>query len=91
MSESFDRLCQIMDRLRDPGGCPWDREQTLTTLSPYLVEEAHEVTDAVASGEPAKLCEELRESMHGRLSTARIAGARPSTPGVVASASGSYT
>ena len=59
MSESFDRLCQIMDRLRDPEGCPWDREQTLTTLSPYLIEEAHEVTDAVAGGEPGKLCEEL--------------------------------
>jgi MazG family protein len=59
MSDSFDRLVDIMDRLRDPGGCPWDREQTLSTLSPYLLEEAHEVTDAVASGEPGKLCEEL--------------------------------
>jgi len=48
-----------MDRLRDPGGCPWDREQTLETLSPYLLEEAHEVTEAVANGEPAKLAEEL--------------------------------
>ena len=59
MSDAFDRLCRIMDRLRDPGGCPWDREQTLSTLSPYLLEEAHEVTDAVAGGEPDKLCEEL--------------------------------
>jgi MazG family protein len=59
MSDAFDRLVEIMDRLRDPGGCPWDREQTLSTLSPYLLEEAHEVTDAVASGEPGKLCEEL--------------------------------
>ena len=59
MSDAFDRLVEIMDRLRDPGGCPWDREQTLSTLSPYLLEEAHEVTDAVASGEPDKLCEEL--------------------------------
>ena len=59
MSDAFDQLVEIMDRLRDPGGCPWDREQTLSTLSPYLLEEAHEVTDAVASGEPDKLCEEL--------------------------------
>lgn len=59
MSESFDRLCQIMDRLRDPGGCPWDRKQTLSTLAPYLLEEAHEVAEAVAGDEPNKLCEEL--------------------------------
>ena len=48
-----------MDRLRDPEGCPWDRKQTLSTLAPYLLEEAHEVTEAVAADEPAKLCEEL--------------------------------
>jgi MazG family protein len=48
-----------MDRLRDPGGCPWDRKQTLSTLAPYLLEEAHEVAEAVAADEPAKLCEEL--------------------------------
>ncbi len=59
MSDSLDRLCQIMDRLRDPGGCPWDRKQTLSTLAPYLLEEAHEVAEAVAADEPSKLCEEL--------------------------------
>jgi len=59
MSDSLDRLRAIMDRLRDPGGCPWDREQTLATLAPYLLEEAHEVAEAVAADEPAKLCEEL--------------------------------
>ena len=48
-----------MDRLRDPGGCPWDRKQTLATLAPYLLEEAHEVAEAVAGDEPNKLCEEL--------------------------------
>lgn len=48
-----------MDRLRDPGGCPWDREQTLETLSGYLLEEAHEVTEAVRSGDEHALCEEL--------------------------------
>ena len=48
-----------MNRLRDPEGCPWDREQTLSTLAPYLLEEAHEVAEAVAADKPAKLCEEL--------------------------------
>jgi uncharacterized protein YabN with tetrapyrrole methylase and pyrophosphatase domain len=41
MSDAFDRLVTIMDRLRDPGGCPWDREQTVSTLSGYLLEEAY--------------------------------------------------
>jgi len=58
MSDAFDRLVSIMDRLRDPGGCPWDREQTLGTLAGYLLEEAHEVVDAIG-GEPGKLREEL--------------------------------
>ena len=57
--EEMDRLVGVMARLREPGGCPWDREQTLETLSPYLLEEAHEVSEAVAIGEPAKLAEEL--------------------------------
>ena len=59
MSEALDRLGEIMDRLRDPGGCPWDRKQTLSTLAPYLLEEAHEVAEAVAADEPDKLAEEL--------------------------------
>ena len=44
------RLCGLMQRLLAPGGCPWDREQTLQTLIPYLVEETYEVVDALASG-----------------------------------------
>jgi len=59
MSDAFDRLVSIMDRLREPGGCPWDREQTLDTLAGYLLEETHEVVDAIGSGDPAKLREEL--------------------------------
>lgn len=59
MSKAFDRLVGIMDRLRDPEGCPWDREQTLETLSGYLLEEAHEVTEAIRSGDGQALCEEL--------------------------------
>ena len=73
MSDAFDRLRGIMDRLRDPGGCPWDREQTLATLAPYLLEEAHEVAEAVATGEPDTLCEELGDLLLQIVFMARIA------------------
>jgi ATP diphosphatase len=46
-SEQLERLIQIMARLRAPDGCPWDREQELRTLRPYLIEEAFEVLDAM--------------------------------------------
>lgn len=48
-----------MRRLRAPDGCPWDREQTHETLRPYLIEEAAEATDAIASGDPRELADEL--------------------------------
>jgi len=72
MSDSLDRLCQIMDRLRDPGGCPWDRKQTLSSLAPYLLEEAHEAAEAVAADEPAKLCEELGDLLLQIVFMARV-------------------
>lgn len=55
----FLRLLEIVETLRAPGGCPWDREQTPVTIAPYLVEEAHEVFEAVERGDPTELCEEL--------------------------------
>jgi len=57
--KAFADLVRLMDRLRDPGGCPWDREQTLDTLKTYLVEETYEVLDALEHGDPAAHCEEL--------------------------------
>jgi XTP/dITP diphosphohydrolase len=48
-----------LDRLRSPGGCPWDAEQTHESLAPYLVEEAHEVLHAIESGDRGHLAEEL--------------------------------
>jgi tetrapyrrole methylase family protein/MazG family protein len=54
-----DRIVGIMSRLRGPGGCPWDRQQTPETLKPYLVEEAYEVVEAIDTGDPGKVCEEL--------------------------------
>ena len=56
---SLSRLVDIMDRLLAPGGCPWDREQTLDSLRPYLVEETYEVIDALSRGDVAHHCEEL--------------------------------
>lgn len=53
------RLVEIMRILRSPQGCPWDHKQTLQSLRKYLVEESHEVLDAIDSGDRAKLCDEL--------------------------------
>ena len=72
MSESFDRLVAIMDRLRDPGGCPWDREQTLDTLAGYMLEEAYEVIEAVGRRAHATLREELGDLLLQIVFMARI-------------------
>lgn len=56
---SIERLKAIMEVLRSDTGCPWDREQSLETLKPFLVEEAYEVIDAIDSGDPKALEEEL--------------------------------
>ncbi len=58
-SEAIERLLGIMERLRGPGGCPWDREQTLQTLRPYVLEETYEVLEAIDAGDPRDHCEEL--------------------------------
>ena len=57
--DSLADLVAIMRRLLAPGGCPWDRDQTLETLRPYLVEETFEVLEALETGTPAQNCEEL--------------------------------
>lgn len=63
MSKAFDELVAVMERLRAPGGCPWDAEQTYMSLSQYLLEEAYETFDAIqqsdATGDTAELREEL--------------------------------
>ena len=56
---SLARLVEIMDRLLGPDGCPWDREQTLESLRPFLVEETYEVLDALVRDDAADHCEEL--------------------------------
>lgn len=57
--DGLTRLRYIVHRLRAPGGCPWDREQTHESLVPHLLEEAYEVADAIQSGDPQLMCEEL--------------------------------
>jgi MazG family protein len=63
MSKSFDELVAVMGRLRAPGGCPWDAEQTYQSLSQYLLEEAYETFDAIhaagETGDTTHLVEEL--------------------------------
>jgi nucleoside triphosphate diphosphatase len=54
------RLLGVMARLRDPdGGCEWDLAQSFATIAPYTIEEAYEVADAIAGGNPAAICDEL--------------------------------
>lgn len=58
-TSQWNRLLEIMARLRAPDGCPWDREQTHRSLRPYLIEESAEVLEAIESGDRRALCEEL--------------------------------
>jgi tetrapyrrole methylase family protein/MazG family protein len=58
-ADRFDSLLLLMARLRSEGGCPWDREQTRTSLQPYLLEEAYEVLSAIDEGSTDHLLEEL--------------------------------
>ena len=59
----FQRLVEIMARLRAPGGCPWDREQTFDTIKPYTLEETYEVLDAIDRRDWKDLAEELGDFM----------------------------
>jgi ATP diphosphatase len=70
---AFERLRAIMDRLRGPDGCEWDRAQTFATIAPYTLEEAHEVADAIARGDMADLCEELGDLLLQVVFHARMA------------------
>ena len=69
----FERLLEIMRRLREPGGCPWDREQTRVSLKPFLVEETYEVLEAIESTDSAALQEELGDLLFQVIFHAQIA------------------
>jgi XTP/dITP diphosphohydrolase len=79
----------VMDRLRSPGGCPWDAEQTHQTLAPYLLEESYELLEAIEEDDLAHLREELGDvllqvAFHARLAQERPAGERFSIDEVAA-------
>jgi ATP diphosphatase len=70
--QSFERLVEIMRRLRAPDGCPWDREQTAASLRPFVLEETYEVLEAIEHGTPQDLCEELGDFLFEAVFLARI-------------------
>jgi MazG family protein len=79
MRKTFNDLVELMDRLRSPGGCPWDREQTYATLAPMLLEEAYEAFDALEEarqGRPDDLREELGDLLFQITFFARVAKER---------------
>lgn len=77
---SFLELVEVMDRLRSPQGCPWDREQTHASLAPYAVEEVYELVEAIESGGRAHLREELGDVLLQVVFHARIAQEDPQEP-----------
>ncbi len=72
----FERLLEIMQRLRGPDGCPWDREQTPTSLKAYLIEEAYEVLEAIEADDAGALREELGDLLLQVVFHAQIAAER---------------
>lgn len=72
-AEAFERLAEIIARLRAPDGCPWDREQTHVTLRTHLLEEACETMDAIDGGDDEHLCEELGDLLMQPVLHAQIA------------------
>ena len=73
MADSFTRLCEIVARLRAPGGCPWDREQTPESILPQMIEEAYELAEAVRSNDTAHFREELGDVLLHVVMQAEIA------------------
>ncbi|MCB1226942.1 MAG: nucleoside triphosphate pyrophosphohydrolase [Verrucomicrobiales bacterium] len=75
-SDGLTRLKKVVHRLRAPGGCPWDQEQTHESLIPHLLEEAYEVADAIRSGDAARMREELGDLLLQPVLHAEIAAER---------------
>src|ERR671913_107830 len=71
--DRLTELVEIMRALRSPDGCPWDREQTLESLRPFLLEETYEALEAIDSGDPAALREELGDLLFEVVFLAHIA------------------
>jgi XTP/dITP diphosphohydrolase len=73
-------LVAVMDRLRSTGGCPWDAEQTHESLVPYLIEEAHELVEAIETGDRTHIQEELGDVLLQVAFHARVAQEHPESP-----------
>ncbi len=73
-------LVAVMDRLRSPGGCPWDAAQTHATLVPYAIEEAYEVAEAIEAGDRSGMREELGDLLLQVVFHARVAQEHPDDP-----------
>jgi MazG family protein len=71
--EAFQKLVDIMARLRGPDGCPWDREQTLESLRGFLLEETHEVLDAIDRGDTDALRGEIGDLIFEGVFLAQVA------------------
>src|SRR5918999_4139860 len=79
MPATFNDLVTLITQLRSPTGCPWDREQTYTTLAPMLLEEAYEAFEAVEEareGRPADLRDELGDLLFQIVFYAQVASER---------------
>ncbi len=70
--DEFKQLLAVADRLLGPGGCPWDLEQTLFTLQPYLLEETHELIEAIDEGKAHKISEELGDVLYALIFVAKL-------------------
>ncbi len=73
-SEQFVRLVEVMATLRSPEGCPWDREQTIDTLKPFVLEETYEVLEAIDRHDHTSLCEELGDFLFEAVFLAQMEG-----------------
>ena len=74
--EAFEKLVDVMRTLRSPQGCPWDREQTLESLTHFVLEEAHEVVDAIERGDMDDLREEIGDHIFEGVFLAQVAADR---------------
>jgi XTP/dITP diphosphohydrolase len=79
-ASALDDAVEVMDRLRSPGGCPWDAAQSHRSLAPFLLEEAYEVLDAIDTGDDAALRDELGDLLMQVLFHARLAEENESDP-----------
>jgi XTP/dITP diphosphohydrolase len=80
VTDALRELVRVMDRLRSPGGCPWDADQTHQSLVPYALEETYELVEAIETGDRAGLREELGDVLLQVVFHARIAAEDPDAP-----------